>query len=226
MKPYWVAFGDIHEDLGNLGNIPELAGASGALVTGDITFAGGITQAAKVLEPIAARVPALYAQIGNMDRGQVTGWLEDRGWNLHARARMLFPGVYAVGVGGSTATPFNTPSEFTEDELARCMEEATAEAVRENGGTMPVLVLVSHTPPRDSSCDRLQGGGSAGSHAVRAYLEKYHPAVCLCGHIHESRAEERIGDTLVINTGPLSSGGYALLGQRSGELVAELKIIA
>ncbi|MDL2267264.1 metallophosphoesterase [Desulfovibrio sp. OttesenSCG-928-G15] len=223
MEPYWVAFGDIHENLDNLTNIPEIAGAQGVLVTGDITFAGGISQAAKVLEPIIALNPTLYAQIGNMDRSQITGWLEDRGWNLHVRSGRLFPGVYAIGVGGSTPTPFNTPSEFSEKQLAAWLEEAHAEAVRANGGQAPYLVLVSHTPPRDSACDKLSSGASAGSVAVREFIEKHQPALCLCGHIHESVGEDHIGNTHVINPGDLQGGGYVLVRKQGDSVTGELK---
>lgn len=232
--PYWLAFGDLHDDISRLDEIPELQGAAGILVTGDITMVGGVEQARRALEPLARRVPLLLAQIGNMDRGEVTGWLEERGWNLHARAKELFPGVLALGVGGSNVTPFRTPSEFTEEQLAAWMEQAYAEArqlmaaaAHPFGTTAvtPRLVLVSHTPPHTSACDRLRSGASAGSTAVRAFIEKYQPDICLCGHIHESRAQDRIGKTLVINPGTLSTGGYVALRLEGNELTAELKTL-
>ena len=230
--PYWLAFGDIHDDCSRLDEIPELAGAAGILVTGDITLDGGIARARRMLEPISLRAPLLLAQIGNMDRGEVTGWLEEKGWNLHGRARELFPGVIAVGVGGSPFTPFDTPSEFSEEQLAECMEHAYTEAARMGhsyGASLPLLVLVSHTPPHATACDRLHNGTPVGSVAVRDFIEKYRPAVCLCGHIHESRAEDRIGDTVVINPGTLSAGGYVVLRRREIqgrlELDLELKVL-
>ncbi len=240
-NPYWLAFGDIHDDISRLEEIPELKGAAGILITGDITLAGGIQQARRVLEPLAGLAPLLLAQIGNMDRNEVTGWLEEKGWNLHARARELFPGVLALGVGGSTFTPFNTPSEFSEEQLAEWLEQAYTEArqlasanaakARASGRepVSPRLVLVSHTPPHASACDRLRSGVPAGSTAVRDFIEKHQPDICLCGHIHESRAHERIGNTLVINPGTLSAGGYVVLRQGQGpggpDVSAELKIL-
>lgn len=225
---YWLAFGDIHDDIARLDDIPELNGAAGVIVTGDMTLGGGIRQAARVLEPIAGRVPLLYAQIGNMDRDEITGWLEDRGWNLHARARELFPGVMALGVGCSPFTPFGTPSEHSESRLGEWMEQAYAEALRTAGeNTAPVLALISHTPPQATACDRLGSGAPVGSMAVREFIEKRKPAVCLCGHIHESRAEDHIGGTHIINPGTLGAGGYIVLrqtaqGGRRG-IAAELK---
>lgn len=229
---YWLAFGDIHDDISRLSDIPELDGASGILVTGDITLGGGKRQAARVLEPIAERARILLAQIGNMDRAEVTGWLEERGWNLHARARELAPGVVVIGVGCSSFTPFGTPSEFPESQLADWMEQAFAEAERmgeADGAKAPArtLILAAHMPPHASACDRLQSGAPVGSTAVREFIERRQPDICLCGHIHESRAEDRIGKTHVINPGTLGSGGYVILrfGQGEPRVTAELKVL-
>ncbi|MDR0339056.1 MAG: metallophosphoesterase family protein [Desulfovibrio sp.] len=228
----WLVFGDVHDDIARLDEIPELADAVGAIVSGDITFAGGSARALRVLEPVAARVPRLLAQIGNMDKAEVTGVLDGRGWNLHARARELFPGIVALGVGGSTPTPFNTPSEFSEEDMRGFLERGLAEArvlSAQSGEIGASLVLVSHTPPRGTACDRLGNGASAGSSAVRAFIEERRPALCLCGHIHEARARDRIGNTLIINPGTLSDGGYVVLRREDGPAgprpVAELKIL-
>ena len=233
--PYWLAFGDLHDDISRLGEIPELDGAAGVIVTGDITMVGGIRQARRALEPAARRGPLLLAQIGNMDMREVDGWLDEQGWNLHARARELHPGVLALGVGGSNVTPFNTPSEFSEQQLTDWMEQAYAEAQRITAahtgaeGSPPLVALVAHTPPYATACDRLRSGAPAGSTAVRAFIEKYQPDICLCGHIHESRAQDRIGKTEILNPGTLSAGGYAVLRlletQGKRELAAELKML-
>lgn len=229
--PFWIAVGDLHDDVARLDEIPELAKAAGILVTGDITLGGSTAQAKRVLEPLAARAPRLMAQIGNMDHAEVTGWLEENGWNLHGRAQPLFPGVFAFGVGGSPFTPFGTPSEHSEEQLAEWMEAGFAE-VRQlaAGSTGPAgLVLVAHTPPYGTACDRLHSGVPVGSTAVREFIEKHQPDICLCGHIHESRAEDSIGKTHVMNTGTLVGGGYAIV-RFSGNgvqpaVTAELKVL-
>ena len=228
-SPYWLAFGDIHDDLSRFASFPDLHGTSGVLVTGDMTLAGGAAQALRVLEPIARAVPALFAQIGNMDKHDVNNMLDEKDWNLHARARELFPGVYALGVGASPPTPFNTPSEYAEERLAEWMEEARAEAgclAAAAGVNAPRLVLIAHAPPYASACDRLRSGAPVGSTAVRDFIEKYQPDICICGHIHESRAHDRIGTTEVINPGDFGSGGYAVLryAEDTG-LSAELRVL-
>lgn len=233
----WLALGDIHDDIALFSRIPEADGADGLIVTGDITFNGGAAKALKALDPLAARVPRLLAQIGNMDRSDVNDMLDARDINLHGRARCIFPGVIVIGLGGSTPTPFGTPSEFSEERLAAWLAEGRAEALHleadwraQSGGKKAVVALVSHTPPLATACDRLSSGAPAGSRAVRAFVEEYQPALCLCGHIHEARGEDAIGATRIINPGTLASGGYVVLRMRPGadgpELEAELKTLA
>ncbi|MDR0826604.1 MAG: metallophosphoesterase family protein [Desulfovibrio sp.] len=218
--PFFVAFGDVHNDISKVDAIAELCQAAGIIVSGDLTFAGGTRDALRVLEPLAGRVPRLLAQIGNMDRAEVDAVLEEKGWNLHRKAQRLFPGVYALGLGASPPTPFQTPSEYPEEVMAEWLAEALAEAkdlfAAEKGDTAlgkdaPALVLVSHTPPYATVCDRLTSGAAAGSRVVRAFIEKYEPCICVCGHIHEARAEDRLGRTHIVNPGPLSGGGYVLI---------------
>lgn len=217
----WIAFGDIHDDISRLAEIPGLSEAAGVLVTGDITVAGDGRQAERVLSGIAARNPVIHAQIGNMDKPEVDGWLRERGWNMHRAARELAPGVGLLGVGHSTPTPFGTPSEVPETLMARWLDTLRAEASR-----WPRLVLAIHTPPRDSLCDRLDNGAHVGSPAVRAFIEAVQPDVCLCGHIHESRAQDSIGRTTVVNPGMLSAGSYAVVtAPEHGPLTAELKAL-
>lgn len=203
---HWIVFGDLHNETENLQEIMDLDEADGIIVTGDLTFMGGTQDAMKVLSAIQAKNPKVYAQIGNMDKAEVTDFLDSRQCNLHGEAKSVHPEITLIGVGGSTPTPFNTPSEFPEEEIARLLDEALAKA-----GDYKNLVLVSHTPPVDTACDRIENGAHVGSKAVREFIERVQPAICLCGHIHESKGIDSIGDTIVVNPGPLNNGGYALL---------------
>ncbi|MEM6304625.1 MAG: metallophosphoesterase family protein [Pseudomonadota bacterium] len=97
------------------------------------------------------------------------------------------------GIGGATpVTPFGHWSwDLTESEaeavLARC------EAVD---------VLISHSPPK-GAVDVTSKGVSIGSEALRAAIERLHPALVLCGHVHDCWGQEaRIGASRVVNLGP------------------------
>ncbi len=214
----WVVFGDIHEEISKFSRIPELIAADGVIITGDITNAGGVKQAEKVLESINEKTSVIYAQIGNMDRGEVTGWLEEKGWNIHGRVMEIAPGVALLGAGASTFTPFGTPSEFPESYFSSILEEGWKTA-----RNYKLVVLVSHNPPKDTACDMLPNGIHVGSTAVREFIVENQPDICLCGHIHEARAIDRLGRTVVANAGTLNYSGYMVLRLNGKKLSVELK---
>ena len=216
----WVAVGDIHDEPARIAEIPELSQADGIIVTGDLTITGGVKQAEQVMNVLRAHNTTGWAQIGNMDRPEVDQWLSEMGWNLHGMTRALTPDTAIFGVGASTFTPFGTPSEFPESAFA-----AWLDACWQKARTYAHTVLVSHNPPKDTACDVIPGGVHVGSSAVREFLEEAQPEICLCGHIHEARAMDRVGRTLVVNPGPLSLGGYVLLRSNAGQLSAELKML-
>lgn len=223
---FWIGIGDLHGDTSLVRAIPDLEHARGVIVSGDITIRGNGAEAGRVLEAIAARNPRILAQIGNMDMPEVDAMLDARQWNIHGRALELAPGadglpsVGLIGVGASTPTPFGTPSEYPDSRIAAWLEQAYAAAPE-----CDTLLLVSHDPPHESVADRLPNGSHVGSRAVRAFIEKAAPAVCLAGHIHESRGIGNLGATLVINPGPLAEGGYARIVRNAQGLTASLERI-
>ena len=172
------------------------------------------------MEVLRAHDLPVWAQIGNMDRPEVDAWLSEQGWNLHTVTRELTPDTAIFGVGASTFTPFGTPSEFPESTFAAWLDACWQRARR-----YPHTVLVSHNPPKDTACDVIPGDVHVGSTAVREFLEEAQPDICLCGHIHEARAVDRVGRTVVVNPGALAQGGYVLLRSNSGRLSAELRVL-
>jgi uncharacterized protein len=218
--PFWIGFGDIHEQTGNIRLIPELGEATAVIVSGDLTNRGRKNAAERILEQIRRINPRIYAQIGNMDYPEVEDFLDAQGMNIHARGLDIGHGVGLMGVGYSNPTPFGTPSEVSDDQLALWLAQAH-ESVKD----LPHLLLVAHNPPFDTATDKVGGKVSVGSRAVRAFIESVQPEVCLTGHIHEARAEARIGKTQVINPGPLASGGYVLIRLTADGLQAQLRMV-
>lgn len=202
----WIVMGDLHGKTDGFEAVRGLERADGVIVTGDLTVNGGVAQARTVLEKLARFNGVLYAQIGNMDRAEITGWLDEQGWNTHLRVRELAPDVAIMGLGGSNVTPFGTPSEFSESRFAEWLEDLWKEARKR-----PHVVLSAHTPPLGTLCDIVGNGAHVGSSAVRDFLLEAQPDVCLCGHIHESRAVDRLGRTVLVNPGAFAAGGYAVL---------------
>jgi Icc-related predicted phosphoesterase len=119
--------------------------------------------------------------------------------------------VLLASMGDVTPTPWNTEREYSEEELgeriAAMMDQAPA-------GRSTVVNF--HNPPYASGLDTapeldenlrpvLRGGRPSfvpvGSTSVREAIKKYEPSVALHGHIHESRAAQKIGRTLCLNPG-------------------------
>jgi len=124
-----------------------------------------------------------------------------------------------ITVGVSSRTPWDTPREAEEEEIAALIT-ASAERVPDVGR----CVFNLHCPPKDTPLDtclkleRTDGlepgalprpvreGGrfvttGGGSSAVRGAVERYQPLVGLHGHIHESMGRFRIGRTQCFNPG-------------------------
>jgi Icc-related predicted phosphoesterase len=198
-----MAFGDIHEYLHPLATLAApLRQADLILVTGDMTRWRGPQTAAKVLAAIAHYNPHVLAQVGNTDSWDTHHYLDRRGMNLHARG-YRFGDLGIFGVGGSNLTPFYSPIEFSEEEIADALMAGYA-MVRD----APYTLLVAHCPPYRTAVDRLYSGAHVGSTSVRQFIEAYQPDLCISGHIHEAAGEDRLGRTLILNPGMLAQGGY------------------
>jgi uncharacterized protein len=135
-----------------------------------------------------------------------------------------------MGCGGSNPTPFNTPTEFSEKELASTLNQAYLQAQNFIELAEPLehhqipLILISHTPPLNTALDLLQDGNHVGSSAVRTFIERKQPPLCLTGHIHEAKGSDRIGETLILNPGMISKGGWIeIVIENNGKLNATIQ---
>jgi Icc-related predicted phosphoesterase len=200
-----VAFGDIHMKFDTIKQIPGLAEADCVVITGDFTNYGGAAEAQIVLEAIRRINPRIHALPGNLDKPSVATCLDELGINLHGQG-VTYGELGLFGVGGSNPTPFNTPTEYTEEEIARLARKGY-----EQVAGVEILVLVSHAPPFDTVTDKIASGIHAGSRSIREFIETYQPNFCLTGHIHEARGEDRIGQTRVLNPGMLRAPGWVHL---------------
>jgi len=212
-----IAFGDIHEHTGNVGKIEGLSDADAVIITGDLTNFAGARKAKEVIESIKRYNPRVYAQLGNLDQEEVNGYLDELGINLHANG-IIIQGVGIFGVGGSNPTPFNTPTEYSEEQI-----EAFIRKGYEKIKDIPLKIMVPHAPPYNTNVDVVGSDAHVGSTAVRAFIEKYQPQLCLTGHIHEAVGTDRIGETIIVNPGMLKYGGYIEVVEKDARLEADLK---
>jgi len=211
-----IAAGDIHMDPGDVASIPGIDSADHIIILGDITNYGSSLDAKVVLNRLLSINSSIMGVAGNLDQHDVARYLEDIGVSLHGRGRII-ESLGIMGLGGSNYTPFNTPYEFSEQELGAFLASGFAQVSDAKN-----FILVSHTPPIQTKTDRLANGTHVGSKAVRAFIEEKQPLLCLTGHIHESRGQDYIGRTLIINPGMMKDGGYIEVTYESGALSAAL----
>jgi Icc-related predicted phosphoesterase len=212
-----IAFGDIHMECAGIEKITGLSKADLVIITGDFTNCGGKEDASTILNVIRRINPKIYAVLGNMDEASVGNYLDELGINIHGKGFVLGDlGIF--GVGGSNPTPFNTPTEFSEEELGNIVNKAYQYVTQ-----APIKVLISHTPPINTAADMIGGGVHVGSTAIRKFVEEKQPDFCFTGHIHESRGEDRIGRTLILNPGMLRDPGWIEFNsQDDGNFIARL----
>jgi len=170
-------------------------------VAGDISH-GKLNNAVELLEILGRSKVTIFFVPGNMDTPQLSSWSSDNLRNLHGRCERY--GFYTlVGLGGSIMTPFNTPFEFNEQEAEEILNRALQKC---DAGS---LVLISHSPPRDTDLDMTRSGMHAGSRSVRDFIISKNPLLVVCGHIHEAQGIDKLGETTIVNPGPAYLGGYA-----------------
>ena len=216
-----IGLTDIHGDVAPILKMNGvLRQADLILVAGDITHFGHQNRAKQVMDTIREINPNVLAVTGNCDYPDIDAYLNQENLSIQGKG-LVREGIGFLGVGASLVTPFNTPNEMGEDDFERILN-------RGEGG-LPVdipMVIVSHQPPFKTAVDRLNSGDHVGAHAVRSFIARRAPLVCLTGHIHEARGTDRIQDTVIINPGPTASGHYGVVDIDGERLVsAEIRTI-
>ena len=186
-----LIFSDIHNDWKTLERLLAVE-ADYYIAAGDlVSWAKGLDRAGEILR---TRGNKAYVLPGNHETAsQIAALCEKYGLhNLHER--QVEAGKWHVaGLGYSGPTPFDTPGEYSELQLAERLERFV--------GLKP-LVLVCHAPPYETKLDRVRTGLHAGSTAVRDFIQRHQPAYFFCGHIHEAEGVGiEIGATRAWNVG-------------------------
>jgi len=132
---------------------------------------------------------------------------------LHGRS-VDVAGLIVGGVGGSLPARglLSFPFELEEKEYESILKQLGH-----------VDVLVSHEPPYDTKCDIAYGGEHVGSRAIREYVLREQPRLVLTGHIHESPAIDRLGNTTVLNPGAFVNGNYGAVEILPDDVRATIK---
>jgi uncharacterized protein len=192
-----LLFSDIHGDLKSLRRIVAHP-ADLYICVGDLaTFGKGLERCGEVLAPLGER---LWVLPGNHETHDDTrAFCSRHGFvDFHRQVKTLGATTWA-GLGYSNITPFKTPGEYSEEQIAEAL--AAFDGIDK-------LYLVVHFPPFNTTLDEFAPGKHAGSPTLRAWVERAKPAFLFCGHIHETAGKsEMLGATKCINVG---KQGYAL----------------
>jgi hypothetical protein len=186
-----LVFSDIHGDRRALDKLMATE-ADHYFCAGDLaTWGRGLDEAGPILQRHAERMhvlPGNHESLADTQRMCAQYGLD----SFHERA-MRLDDCWVAGLGYSNPTPFHTPGEYSEEELA--------ERLAKFAGLDP-LVLICHTPPRGTALDEIRHGLHAGSSAVCEFIEKHQPRWFFCGHIHEAAGRSiEMGVTRAVNVG-------------------------
>ena len=112
-----------------------------------------------------------------------------------------------ITLSWANPTPWDTPRECGEEELAEKIENLVSQI-----DDMKGAIFNFHVPPYNTLLDvapklsedltpSVSEEAHVGSTSVLEAIKKYQPLLGLHGHIHESRGIQRIGRTVCVNPG-------------------------
>jgi Icc-related predicted phosphoesterase len=186
-----LIFSDIHGDLRALERVVAQP-ADIYIAAGDLcNFGKGLERCGEAMKELGERA---WIMPGNHETYSETAQFCKRfGFtDFHRQTREL-NGTNWAGLGYSNITPFKTPGEYSEAEIAAALAPFAG---------LEKLYLVVHFPPLNTTLDEYAPGQHAGSPTLRTWVEKEKPLYLFCGHIHETAGmTDRLGTTQCINVG-------------------------
>ena len=199
---------DIHGNTEALDKLePEFAKADAVLFAGDFCECFKTETGKPVLDALIKKHDEIYAVLGNCDEPEFIEQLEDAGINAE-RVLNYTGGLAIVGSGGGSKFTGKTPNEREEDDLLSDFDIMNQEEFQNDYSN---FILISHNPPKNTKCDAVNAELHAGSEKFRALIEEKKPLAVVTGHIHEGCGTDKIGDTVVINSGSFGEKGtYAV----------------
>jgi Icc-related predicted phosphoesterase len=186
-----LIFSDIHNDWKALERLLSIE-ADYYIAAGDqVTWAKGLERCGEIL---ATRGDKVYVLPGNHESAdQIAAMCARNGLHDFHERHMRVGRWNVAGLGYSGPTPFNTPGEYTEQQIATRLQRFA---------DLDPMVLVCHAPPYSTALDRIKEGLHAGSTAVRDFIQEHQPGYFFCGHIHEAEGVSvELGKTHAWNVG-------------------------
>lgn len=209
----FLVLSDIHGDKGYIEKLDEeFAAADAVLFIGDFAEFKHPETGLPVLNTLVKKHDTIFAVIGNCDEPAFLEELEKL--DISVQGDIIFrDGLAFAGSGGALKFTGATPNERTDDELISDLEIVSSQLNEEGFPETDWnnLILITHQPPFDTGMDKITAGIATGSKNIREFIEKHQPLVAVSGHIHESFATGKLGNTVLMNPGSLAEGRYGII---------------
>lgn len=208
----FLVLSDLHANNAILDKMNSLfSQADGVIFAGDFAECFKPETGKAALEALCTKHDSIFAVLGNCDEPEFIEELEEQDICVE-RSLVYHEGLSFAGSGGGTYFTGKTANEREENDILSDFN-IVENSVKDTGDASlwKSLILVSHNPPKDTKCDAVNAELHAGSQLFTDFIKENQPLAVICGHIHEGKAIDKIGETLVINPGPLQEGNYAWL---------------
>ncbi|MEM2915292.1 MAG: metallophosphoesterase, partial [Candidatus Bathyarchaeia archaeon] len=161
-----------------------------------------------------------YISPGNDDIYEIDAILDSSDFviNPEEKVVMLNDAHEMISTGKTNITPWKCPRDVTEEELNETIEKLASQLINPNLSIFnfhapPFNTYLDVAPELDENLRQVVRASqpvmvNVGSTSVRKAIEKYQPLLGLHGHIHESKAVEKIGHTICVNPGSEYTEGF------------------
>lgn len=189
-----LAAGDIHGDIDLANRLAERAKKEDVdlvILCGDITYHEQSTD--NLIGPFVKRKEKVLLIPGNHETIATADFLSElySVKNIHGYS-VKYKDIGIFGAGGANIGLF----QLEEDEIYDLLKKGFDKIKY-----LKKKIMVTHVHPKKSKMEKFTKF-FPGSSGVRKAIEKFHPDILLCSHVHEAEGiEEKIGNTRVINVG-------------------------
>jgi len=189
-----LAAGDIHGDTGLAEKLAERAEKEKVdlvILCGDLTMMEQSTD--NIIGPFKKRNEKVLILPGNHETVATADFLAElySVKNLHGYS-VKYKDVGIFGCGGANIGLFQLEEEEIYDLLKKGFDKIKY---------LDKKIMATHVHPSESKIGKFTDI-FPGSEGVKKAIDRFHPDILLCSHVHEAEGiEERIGKTRVINVG-------------------------
>ncbi|MBD3314132.1 hypothetical protein GF345_06835 [Candidatus Woesearchaeota archaeon] len=189
-----LASGDIHGDIGLARKLAEKADKEKVdlvILCGDLTFFDQSTDG--IIGPFVEKHKKVLLIPGNHEGVATADFLADFYGvkNIHGYS-VKYMDIGIFGAGGANIGI----NQVSEKELYDLLRKGYDKIKY-----LKKKIMVTHVHPSETKMEKFSDI-VPGSEGIKRAVDKFHPDILLCSHVHEAEGiEEKIGKTKVINVG-------------------------